>query len=209
VFTPQDRWAAPDAAQLSLDSALLRAILQQIPTFAPGEPVPVVFLADIPETLRGSWSLWRISVKSAGWSAQRLLPLFLNEQGRAFLPTGRSLWEKLLDQPIQVSGYQDLGASLSVYEQCRAAAENQGKGLFSELVQAHHQQLDFDRQKGEYAFRVRRRMIERLGLASVRAYRLGQLTLEEQSWTAEMQRRTAILPELSAVLILKVQPIIP
>lgn len=206
VFTPQDKWASPEAEHLSLDSNLLRGILDQIPIFAPGEPVPVVAFADIPESLQGTWSLWRISVQSAGWSAQRMLPIFINEQGRPFLPTGRSLWDKLLDQEVKVINYLNQSISLTAFEQCRSAAESLGKGLFAELVQLHQQQLAFDRQKGEYAFQVRRRMIDRVGLPSVRAYRLAQLAQEEEVWAAELHLRTTIQPDLTAILLLKVQP---
>jgi superfamily II DNA or RNA helicase len=209
VFTPPDKWASPEALHLSLDSNLLRGILQQIPIFAPGEPVPVVALADIPNSLQGAWSLWRISIQSTGWSAQRLLPIFINEQGRSFLPTGRSLWDKLLDHEVEIINYLDQSISVSTYEQCRSAAETLGKGLFAELVQLHQQQLEFDRQKGEYAYQVRRRMIERVGLPSVRAYRLAQLAQEEEAWAAEMRLRTTIQPELTAILLLRVQPYHP
>lgn len=206
VFTPQDKWNSSESTHLSLDSALLRSIIQQIPTFSPEEPVPTVLLAGIPETLRGLWSLWRVSIRSADWSAQRLLPLFLNEQGRPFLPTGRSLWELLLDQEIRVEGYLDRPTSISAFDQCKAAAESLGKGLFVELSQVHRQGLELDRQKGEYAFQVRRRMIERVGLPAVRAHRLVLLAQEQQSWAAEIDRRAFIQPELTALLILKVQP---
>ena len=206
VFTPQDKWISSGAIHLSLDSALLRSILQQIPIFAPEEPVPAISMPGIPETLRGLWSLWRISIHSAGWSAQRLLPVFLTEQGRSFLPTGRSIWEMLLDQKFQVDGYLDRSASIPAFQQCRAAAESHGKGLFVELSQLHRQQLELDRQKGIYAFQVRQRMIERLGLPSVRAHRLAQLVHEKQSWETEIYKRTAIQPELTPLLILQVQP---
>ncbi len=189
VFTPQDKWNSSKSTYLSLDSALLRSIIQQIPTLSPEELVPTVFLTGIPETLRGLWSLWRVSVRSADWSAQRLLPLFLNEQGRSFLPTGRSLWELLLEQEIRVEGYLDQPTSISAFNQCQTAAESLGKGLFVELSQVHRQGLELDRQKGEYAFQVRRRMIERVGLPAVRAHRLVLLAQEQQSWAVEIDRR--------------------
>jgi hypothetical protein len=187
--------------------------LQQIPTFAPEEPVPVLSLTGIPGTLRGLWSLWRVSVISAGWSAQRLLPIFINDQGRAFLPTGRSLWDALLEHDpknmtecFAIESYLGRPESIAAFEQCRIAAENQGKGLFIELSHLHRQQLDMDRQKGEYAFQVRHRMIERVGLASVRAHRLAMLAQEQQAWATAINQRTSIQPELSALLILKIQP---
>ncbi|HBG75211.1 MAG: helicase [Chloroflexi bacterium GWB2_49_20] len=212
-FTPQDKLNTSESTHLSLDSALLRSILQKIPSFVSEEPIPVISLVGIPETLHGLWSLWQVSVFSAGWSAQRLLPLFINDQGRTFLPTGRSLWDILLGQDIQsgtgcfeVQSYLERSVSLAAFEQCRVAAESHGKSLFVELSHLHQHQLDLDHQKGEYAFQVRHRVIERVGLPAVRAHRLALLAQEQQSWTAEINQRTLIQPELNALLILKIQP---
>jgi hypothetical protein len=206
VFIHHDGSISSKSIHLSLDSALLRSILGQIPHFTSQELIPIVSLPSIPETLNGLWSLWRISIHSTDWSTQRSIPLFLNEQGRSFLPTGRSLWEMLLDQEIRVDGYLDRSASITAFEQCRVAAESHGKGVFIELTQKHHQQLELDRQKGDYAFQVRQRMIERVGLPAVRAHRLALLSQEQQTWAVKMDQRMSIQPELTALLILKVQP---
>jgi len=206
TFTPQDKRISSETNHLSLDSVFLRSIIRQIPHFTPEESIPIVSLPGIPEILQGLWSLWRISISSADWSAERLIPIFLNEQGRSFLPTGRSLWEMLLDQEIQVDGYQDRSASNTAFEQCLSAAKSHGKGIFIELTQMHQKQLSMDREKGNYAFQIRQRMIERVGLPTVRAYRLAQLAQEQQLWTAEIERRTAIQPELTAILILNIRP---
>ena len=70
----------------------------------------------------------------------------------------------------------------------------------------HQKQLSMDREKGNYAFQIRQRMIERVGLPTVRAYRLAQLAQEQQSWATEIERRTSIQPELTAILILNIRP---
>ena len=126
--------------------------------------------------------------------------------GDVYKRQGRSLWEMLLDQEIQVDGYQDRSASNTAFEQCLSAAKSHGKGIFIELTQMHQKQLSMDREKGNYAFQIRQRMIERVGLPTVRAYRLAQLAQEQQLWTAEIERRTAIQPELTAILILNIRP---
>jgi len=95
---------------------------------------------------------------------------------------------------------------MAAFEQCRVAAENQGKGLYIELSQLHQQKLDLDRQKGEYAFQIRHKMIERVGLPAVRTHRLGILAKEQQSWAAEINQRVSIQPDLRALLVLQIQP---
>ena len=206
VFTPQDKLFSPQASRLSLDSPFLRSILQQIPQFTPQEPVSVISLSGIPETMQGLWSLWQISVQTPDWSAQRFLPLFINEHGRTFLPAGRSIWELLLDQEFYIKDSLDHSASMQAYEQSFTAAETHGKGILLELSHKHQHQLEMDHQKGMYAFRVRERMINRVGLPAVRAYRLAQLAQEKLAWETNMERKSTIQPALTALIILKVQP---
>ena len=55
--------------------------------------------------------------------------------------------------------------------------------------------------------RAARRAIERLGLPQVRNYRLRFLADEEEAWTRELAAREAALPDLAAVLMVRVAPI--
>ena len=63
-----------------------------------------------------------------------------------------------------------------------------------------------ERKKGAHAFSSRRRAIERLGLPQVRAHRLRILEDEEQVWSRELALREAALPDLTAVLMVRVAP---
>ena len=63
-----------------------------------------------------------------------------------------------------------------------------------------------ERKKGIHAFSSRRRAIERLGLPQVRAHRLRHLAEEEHAWSNEIAAREAALPDLAAVLMLRVAP---
>jgi hypothetical protein len=64
-----------------------------------------------------------------------------------------------------------------------------------------------DRKKAAHAFSSRRRAIERLGLPQVRAHRLRILGDEEQAWARELALRETALPDLAAVLMVRVAPI--
>jgi hypothetical protein len=59
---------------------------------------------------------------------------------------------------------------------------------------------------GVHAFASRRRAIERLGLPQVRGYRLRVLADEEQAWNLELAARETALPDLAAVLMVRVAP---
>lgn len=77
--------------------------------------------------------------------------------------------------------------------------------LYDQLRQSHEERLRREREKGEVSFGARRRAIARLGLASVRAHRLAQLETEERAWQERLERETAVSPELSPILLVRVE----
>ncbi len=89
------------------------------------------------------------------------------------------------------------------FERLWEAAAVQGKTIYDELVQKHRQQLDRERDKGEYAFAARRRGIERVGLPQVRGYRLAQLEQEEQAWCEQLNQAAEVNPELVPLLLIR------
>jgi len=56
-----------------------------------------------------------------------------------------------------------------------------------------------------YAFTVRRRAVERIGLAAVRDQRLTQLAAEERSWREALDRKAETSPELAPLLLVRVE----
>lgn len=67
------------------------------------------------------------------------------------------------------------------------------------------QSLWGESEKAAYAFAVRRQHIERLGLPEVRHYRLQQLIQEEAAFQAQWAEKSQTQPELTPLLILRVE----
>ena len=51
-----------------------------------------------------------------------------------------------------------------IFDRLMEAAEAHGKPVYAELLALHQEQLTRERDKGEYAFAVHRRTVERIGL---------------------------------------------
>lgn len=206
VFS-RDEADRPGATLISLEDEKVRGLTNSLPVFAPGQPIPTIVVPDVSDKTSGFWSLWRISLHTSGGREQRFLALFLAEDGRVFGPTARTIWERLIDQPMGLSqaGEEISGsAAADAFDVGRKAAEAQGAAVFEELAAAHQMSIMRERKKGTHAFSSRRRAIERLGLPQVRAHRLRILGEEEQSWIQELAAREAALPDLAAVLIVRV-----
>ena len=73
------------------------------------------------------------------------------------------------------------------------------------MVTAHRGRLDRERAKGELAFAARRRVIDRLGLTAVRAFRLRQLDDDRLAWEQRLAARERALPDLTALVVLRIE----
>lgn len=192
---------------VSLEDERVRGLVQHLPRVIPGQSIPRVRLPGLLAEVVGYWSLWRISIDTRSLQDAKVMPLFLHDDGRTLMPTARSIWDTLLEDHSKIEIIGDVPAveADAVYHKLRAEAERTGQSAFEELHAKHRQRLGREREKGRFAFEVRRQALNRIGLPEVRQHRLSKLAAEEQAWEDELRQREQILPELQAVIILRVE----
>jgi|GEM_PF-2049611 hypothetical protein len=205
VFNVTEATAAANAQHLTLEDSRIRGMVMAKQVFAEGQPIPYLSIPSLPADVQGFWSLWRIAIYTEDWNQQRMMPLFLNDDGRVFLPTARYIWEQLLTEEVEIQKHLCGEEATKAFGIVWETALVQGKGIYEELLRKHHQQLEKEREKNMYAFAARRRAIERIGLPQVRDYRLTQLTQEEQTWREAMQQKSEVTPELIPLLLMRVE----
>ncbi len=192
---------------ISFENPKLRGLIERVPRAVAGEPIQKIKLGGLSSQINGFWSLWQIALRSSDSVHKRILPLFRNEDGRTFLPTARTIWDSLLqsDTKIETVGVIEGDTSNEVFGQLAADAEQHGEGLFRELNGKHEEGIRNERDKGRYAFQVRRQALNRIGLPEVRQFRIKKLDEEEQSWNKALEQREHVFPELQPVCILHVE----
>ncbi|MCK8604076.1 DEAD/DEAH box helicase [Desulfoferrobacter suflitae] len=205
VFTGKEAERFPTARHLTLEEPKIRGLAMRLPRFAPGQPVPVVSLPGVPKEINGVWSLWRIAITTMEWNRRRIMPLFLADDGRVFMPTARHVWDQLLMASPKVCSILDTQVSQTVHAQMHKAAEEQGKPIYEALVQEHRARIAREREKADYAFAARRKTIERIGLPQVRNYRLALLAQEEKTFQQQLDERAHVYPEMVALLMIRVE----
>jgi superfamily II DNA or RNA helicase len=191
---------APDATWLTLDNHAVRALIDDLPAEPPGRPAPRVSLPQLPAGVEGIWSLWRIRMSTVRGDDQRFMPLFV-QNGRAFAPTARRLWDMIVAADLKADGdyAQDALAGLE------QLAEVQAEPIYLELRDRHLQQLEQERQRVAAAFDARRRAVGRIGLENVRRARLRRLEDELQLRIHELQNAATVMPSLEPVTIVEVR----
>lgn len=193
---------------VSLEHPKLRALIERIPRTIAGEPISTIRLPGLASQICGYWSLWEIALRSRNHHEVRILPLFCHNDGRTLLPTARSIWDMLLEDAPDIEQRDVVEGPVSgdVLNQLRQVAEQYGEHLFQQLYSKHQDRIRHERDKGRYAFQVRRQALQRIGLPEVRQYRLRRLDEEERVWAADLQRQEDVFPELQPIVILRVEP---
>lgn len=204
VFSSRDVDTTPSAIHLTLEDSRLQDLVKHLPRFAKGQSVPFLTLPEIPSDVQGFWSLWRIVIDVSDWKKQRIMPIFLHDNGRVLLPTARHIWEQLISDQIYLQNYIVGQDATLAFERVWKTAEIQGKAIYEELMQAHLRQLAQEREKGERTFLARRQAVERIGLSSVRTHRSTQLMLEEQIWREQIESKARVVPDVNPLIIIRI-----
>lgn len=204
VFSLRDAVREPSTQHLTLADDRIRRMVTEIPPVVPGTPVPVVRLASVPPDVRGVWSVWRIGLDASGWSADRILPLFLHDDGRVLPPSARFIWDQFLSEDVVVDTLSG-GIAAGTFQRVEALAQEHGRQFYNDLLRAHEDGLAREREIGEFAFETRHRAVERIGLPAVREHRLSRLREEKAEWKTDLERRAATLPSLDPLLLVRVE----
>jgi superfamily II DNA or RNA helicase len=191
---------------LTLDHPRVRGMLAQLPKFVEGMPIPSVRVSALPGGISGLWSLWEVSLVTLDRRKNSILPLFLHDDGRVLAPTARFLWEQLCTEPWKSDAEQEAEPKSEVFTRVREHAMQQSQSIYETLRQKHQQTIQAEREKGDYSFHARRRMLSGLGLAEVREFRLHRLAREQKQWQKDLDRQAEMMPALTPLLILRITP---
>ena len=182
----------------------MRGILSRLPRFVTGMPILVLRFPSLPANIAGLWSLWEISIVTQDRQKKRMLPLFVHDDGRMLAPTARFLWEQLCLEPWKVEDAPAVTVDETAFLKTEALAHEQCRDLYLEMRQRHLNQLQPEKDKAEYSFRARRKLLQVIGLPEVRDFRLRQLAQEEAECAEELKRQSQIMPQLTPLLMLRV-----
>ena len=196
--TAEDR---PDIEWVTLEDPRARAVISDLPRHVSAQPLATVRIAGLPDSVRGVWSLWEISLSAEDFSRRRFLSVFVNDEGRTFLPTAKRIWDLLLTEQVASVGSV---ADADWFDRSRGAALAQGERMFTDLVEEHRTRIQEERERAKYAYDARHQAIGRVGLQTVRDFRRKRLQTDHDARMAQLDAAGAYIPDLNAVLMLRV-----
>jgi superfamily II DNA or RNA helicase len=194
----------PELDWITLEDPRARAVIGALPRCVAGQPLPIVQITGLPDTIQGVWSLWEINLSADGFNRKRFLPVFATDDGRAFVPTAKRIWDLLVTEQVHVEGSSVVTDTIQWFESSHKAAISQGERLFSDLLKEHRTRLKEERERAQYAYDARYQAIGRIGLPAVRAHRRKRLDAEHQARLTALDDADACVPDLNAVMMLRV-----
>jgi superfamily II DNA or RNA helicase len=194
----------PDLEWVTLEDPRARVLISELPRCVAGQPLPVVRIAGLPDTVNGIWSLWEVNLSAEGFSRRRFLTVFVTNDGRTFMPTAKRIWDLLLTEQLDIKALTPVEDSARAFDSSLDAARNQGARIFSELVEEHGTRLLEERERARYAYDARYQAIGRVGLPEVRQFRRKRLLAEHEDRIAMLDAAAAYTPDLNAVLMLRI-----
>jgi hypothetical protein len=205
VAFPAKKGEVPAGVEtLSLEHPRIRGLLSRLPRHAPGQAIGQIRMEEIPAAIKGFWSLWQIGMVTHERRRQRILPVFVHDDGRILQPTARFVWDELSAKPWRLSGVIPSFDVPDVFAKCEQAAREQGREVYLQLRQRHLNQLQLEQEKTEYSFRARRKLLSGIGLPEVRTHRLRQVIAEEEAWKRDHEMQKQALPELVPIIFLRI-----
>jgi superfamily II DNA or RNA helicase len=199
-----DRQSDDGAEVLTLEHPRIRGLLSHFPRHTPGQRVHQVRMGWIPGSISGTWSLWQIAMLTSDRRRQRILPVFVHDDGRNLLPTARFLWDELNAHDWGIGATLDEAESATCFVASENAAMDQGRETYLQLRQEHLNMIRLEQEKAEYSYRARRKLLKSIGLPEVRSHRLSQLLSEEDNWKRAQEREKQVLPQLVPIAILRI-----
>jgi superfamily II DNA or RNA helicase len=198
-----------DIQWVTLEDPRARAMISDLPRCVSGQPQPIVRITGLPDSVRGAWSLWEISLSADDFSRRRFLAAFINDEGRTFLPTAKRIWDLLLTEQVEGTGEITAEDAIGWFERSRNVAIVQGEQIFTDLVSEHRSQINEARERAKYAYDARYQAIGRVGLQAVRDFRRKRLQADHDARMAQLDAAETYTHELNAVLMLRVGEPLP
>ena len=205
VFSTKEAENNPTARHLTLEETRILRLTSDLPRYVPGQAISILSLKSLSADVQGFWSLWKISIYTRDCSRRRIIPLFVHDDGRCLIPTAWHIWDQLLTVFPGIDGYYNDSDFQEIFKRSFDIAENQGQVIYEQLLREHKTQLTKERQKAEYAFAARKKTIERIGLPEVRDHRLNLLLEEKKNWRDQMEKKSRVIPELTAILMIRIK----
>ncbi|WP_162523516.1 helicase-related protein [Calorimonas adulescens] len=188
------------ANAITLNHEYVKKMIQELPVYPEGQAVPKIKIDGLANE-EGYWSLWQITLNDSP-NDVKIFPFFINNEGKMRLPSAEAIWDRLVstDAHITYDGMKEIEDG--VYGELYKRVSEYASSMFYEIRDAYIKNRDEERKRMEYAFTLKKEMIGRVGLETVKRHRLNELEKEKKAWEDKFAKSRNIIPSLYPLCIL-------
>lgn len=195
-----------DHTALTLDNPKVQRLVKKQFVVGPGQPIINIIIPSISKKITGYWSLWHISIQNEDNIKSKIIPIFLHDDGRIFQPTANKLWDIFTEgnNEFTCTGIGD-DKDFKVYNRLLDLIREFGHDTYNGLIVEYKHEINQEKEKFLYFFKMRKEAISKIGLENVKQKRLKDLEIEFNNWSHIISKKEAILPCISPMIILRVE----
>jgi hypothetical protein len=204
TFNTKEGLENPIQEPLTLQHEIIQSILAEAVPVTEGNPIPVVKVAT-GDTPPGYWTLWTLQAVNTFETHELACPIYFTDEGDTFTAYAQDFWVSLSSKEIKaeiVAAAQTDHAQ--VFRDLMQRAEEVLGDKYAEMERAIYENTVKLRVNKEKAFDFQERQVDRIGIETIRKYRLQRLVNERHDWTANFDSAAQVIPRLTCRMILRV-----
>lgn len=192
----------PVTEPLTLQHEVIRRIFADAVPMADNARIPA-FVAESADAPSGHWMLWTLKAANAFVTRESVIPLFISDDGDVFPAFANDLLVKLSHASFQgrIACHADSGPGI---DSLRVRAEEVLTPRYMEMEAAIREATERMKSNKDNAFEFQARQIRRIGIDTIRNYRLQKLESERGAWIADYRSASRVVPELQCLLALRI-----
>jgi superfamily II DNA or RNA helicase len=204
TFNTKEGLENPIQEPLTLQHEIIQSILAEAIPISEGNPIPIIRMAsrDAPN---GFWTLWTLRAANTFESHELTYPLYFSDEGDIFTAYAQNFWVSLSSNELNAEILKTQQADhIQVFQDLIKRAEGALGEKYTEMEQGINENTIRLRANKEKAFDFQERQIGRIGIETIRKYRMQRLFNDRQHWTANFDSAAQVIPSLACRMILRV-----
>ena len=202
TFDTRSSLENPVPEPLTLQHEIVQRIFKDAVPLTANSRIPT-FIPDAKELPSGYWSLWALTAANHFASQEAIYPLFFSDDGDLFTALANDILVKLTQSAIKGRIIEGVEASVSV-ALLTTKAEEALMPRYYELEQKILTDTETIKINKHNAFDFQERQINRIGIESIKRYRIQKLQNEKQNWILSFDTAARIVPNLQCLLALRI-----
>ena len=204
TFDTKESLENPIPEMLTVQSDFIQRILRKAAPITRETPVPVLKINN-PEQVCGTFMLWKVSARNAYENQYKIAPVFISNEGDPFVAYAARFWADLSMGEIAGSVVGNAPDGNMIFDAAEKNAEQTLLDVYNEMEQEINSHSRTMKQNKEKAYSFQQRQISRIGIETIRNYRMQKLQKEYDEWLDTFGSMSQVVPELECLMIVKVE----